>query len=127
MEQHFIQARLLELGVNIITSRAVSEVRADSIAMACAFTGRRSERPADAVVMVTARLPNERLTRELNERRGDWASAGVISARAIGDGLAPSTIAAAVYAGRRYAEEFEAQDIGDALPFRREITGLAPL
>ena len=32
MEQHFIQARLLEMGVNIITSRAVSEVRADSIA-----------------------------------------------------------------------------------------------
>jgi dimethylamine/trimethylamine dehydrogenase len=127
MEQHFIQARLLELGVSIVTNRAVSEVRADSIVMACAFTGRMSELPADAIVMVTARLPNERLTRELTERRGDWAPAGVISVKAIGDALAPSTIAAAVYAGRRYAEEFDAPAIGDALPFRREVTGLAPL
>ncbi len=126
MEQHFIQGRLLEMGVAIVTGRAVSEVRRDSLVSVCAYTGRPSEMAADALVMVTARLPNKSLTKELAGRRGDWAAAGLISATAIGDALAPSTIAAAVYAGRRFAEEFEAPPIGDAVPFRREVTGLAP-
>src|SRR5262249_48734286 len=39
MEQHFIQGRLLEMGVTIVTSRAVSEVRKDSLQTVCAFTG----------------------------------------------------------------------------------------
>ena len=32
----------------------------------------------------------------------------------------------AVYGGRRYAEEMDAPAIGDAPPFRREITELLP-
>jgi dimethylamine/trimethylamine dehydrogenase len=127
MEQHFIQKRLLEMGVVIVTNRAVSEVRRDSVATACVFTGGPMELAADAVVLVTARLPNEGLLLDLTARRGDWESAGLHSVVAIGDGRAPATIAAAVYAGRRYAEEFEAPAIGDAVPFKREITGLTPL
>jgi dimethylamine/trimethylamine dehydrogenase len=127
MEQHFIQGRLLEIGVTIVTGRAVAEVRKASLITACAFTGRLSEIAADALVMVTARLPNESLTKALLARRGEWDGAGLVSLKAIGDAWAPSTIAAAVYAGRRYAEEFEAPPIGDALPFKREMTGLAPL
>ena len=46
----------------------------------------------------------------------------------IGDALAPATIAHAVYAGRRYAEELDGpHDTGDAVPFKREITELLPL
>jgi dimethylamine/trimethylamine dehydrogenase len=127
MEQHFIQKRLLEMGVVIVTNRAISEVRRDSVATACVFTGGAMELAADAVVLVTARLPNEGLLLDLTARRGDWESAGLHSVVAIGDGRAPATIAAAVYAGRRYAEEFEAPAIGDSVPFKREITGLAPL
>ena len=43
----------------------------------------------------------------------------------IGDCEAPAIIAAATYAGHRYARELDMPDIGDALPFRREITELA--
>ena len=43
----------------------------------------------------------------------------------IGDANAPGPIAWATYAGHRYARELDEQDIGDALPFRREITDLA--
>ena len=127
IEQHFIQKRLLEMGVVIVTNRAVTEVRRDSVAAACVFTGRAIDLAADAVVLVTARLPDEALLLDLAARRGEWAPAGLRSAIAIGDARAPATIAAAVYAGRRYAEEFEAPSIGDAVPFKREITGLAPL
>ncbi len=45
-------------------------------------------------------------------------------------GVSPSTISApiawATYAGHRYAEELDAPDIGDKVPFRREVVGLAP-
>ena len=102
-------------------------MRKKFLVTACAFTGRLGEMAADALVMVTARLPNESLTRALLARQGEWAGAGLVSMKAIGDAWAPSTIAAAVYAGRRYAEEFEAPPIGDALPFKREVTGLTPL
>jgi dimethylamine/trimethylamine dehydrogenase len=43
----------------------------------------------------------------------------------IGDACAPGPIAYAVYAGHRYARELDAPDIGDAVPFKRELTGLA--
>jgi dimethylamine/trimethylamine dehydrogenase len=126
MEQFFIQKRLLELGVTIRVSQAITEVRADSLATACVFTGRSGDLPVDAIVLVTARLPNEALAIALKARSEEWESAGLQSTTSIGDSLAPATIAAAVYAGRRYAEEFEAAPLGDAVPFKREITGLAP-
>jgi dimethylamine/trimethylamine dehydrogenase len=47
--------------------------------------------------------------------------------RCAGDAWAPSTIAAAVWAGRRYAEEFDLEAAAlDATSVRREYTALAP-
>ena len=62
-------------------------------------------------------------------RRGaaDWPDAGIESVTTIGDALAPATIAHAVYAGRRYAEELDGPPVtGDEVPFKREITELFP-
>jgi dimethylamine/trimethylamine dehydrogenase len=54
-------------------------------------------------------------------------AAGIDSVTTIGDALAPATIAHAVYAGRRYAEELDAEPLPEGtLPFRREIAELAP-
>ena len=39
---------------------------------------------------------------------------------------APGIIAAAVFSGRRYAEELEEPRDEDALPFRREVAALSP-
>jgi dimethylamine/trimethylamine dehydrogenase len=80
--------------------------------------------PADAVVMVTSRTPNDALYHDLRAR--DWQGAGILSLKLIGDAAAPGPIAWATYAGRRYAEELDAPDIGDALPFRRELAELLP-
>ncbi|MCH9012667.1 MAG: hypothetical protein IIA68_06365, partial [Proteobacteria bacterium] len=49
------------------------------------------------------------------------AEAGIRSVAAIGDALAPGSIAAAVYAGHRAARELDAPPIGDAVPFEREL------
>lgn len=123
MEQHRIQARLIELGVGIVTSRAVTGTVAGAVETECTFTGRTGEIPCDAVVLVTARLPDETIYRELLDRRAEWEEAGLKSVKAVGDCWSPGTIAAAVWEGRRYAEELDT--VPDEDGFRREVTGLA--
>jgi dimethylamine/trimethylamine dehydrogenase len=49
------------------------------------------------------------LCQDLLARQADWKDAGVEAVDCIGDCLAPGLIAHAVYAGHRYAREFEAQ------------------
>jgi dimethylamine/trimethylamine dehydrogenase len=125
MEQHRIQRRLLELNVEIVASHAVVSVAADAVRLSCVFTGRERELPTGAAVFVTARLPRDAIYRELLDDRDRWAAARLQSVKAVGDCLAPGTIAAAVWEGRRYAEELEQpDDRGDTVPFRREVTGL---
>ena len=63
---------------------------------------------ASAIVMVTARLPEDRLYRALEAMPDRLAYAGVKSVTRIGDCLAPGAIFHAVYAGHRYAREFDA-------------------
>ncbi len=128
LEQAAIQTRLLELGVEIRPHRVLealgSDVGAGAAELACVYTGRKESLACDAAVLVTARLPEDRLYRDLKAREADWAAAGIASVVAIGDARAPGTIAMAVYAGRRTAEEFDAPEIGDAVPFKRELTEL---
>ena len=128
MEQHFIQARLLEKGVKVHPFANLDAVGDSGITASCAFTGRTREVEADAVVLVTSRASEDRLARDLEAWAADWSDAGLESVVTIGDALAPATIAHAVYAGRRYAEELDGPaETGDEVPFKREIVELAPL
>jgi dimethylamine/trimethylamine dehydrogenase len=74
--------------------------------------------------MVTSRTPEDALFHAIKAQ--DWQAAGIASLKLIGDAAAPGPIAWATYAGRRYAEELDQPDIGDALSFRREIAALMP-
>lgn len=125
LEQGAIHRRLAELGVEIVLNRVVTRVTAGGVATACAYTGAERAFAADAVVLVTSRLQNEGLWSELKERRSEWADNGIRSIKVIGDAEAPGPIAWATYAGHRFARELDGPDIGDALPFRREVTALA--
>ena len=127
LEQGFVQKRVLELGVAIRTHHSVTAMQAGAATLSCVFTGRTRELPADSLVLVTARLPNEQLYLDLKAREADWADAGIQSVKVIGDACAPGPIAYAVYAGHRYARELDAPDIGDAVPFKRELTELAEI
>ena len=126
LEQAFIQGKLIELGVDIHVTRAVSAVAGDHVTLQCTYSGRESRIEADAVVLVTARTGNDGIWTDLRARDNDWADAGIKSVRLIGDAEAPAPIAWATYAGRRFAEELDAPERDpDALPFRREIAELA--
>ena len=124
LEQGTIQARLLNLGVDVRVTRGVAAVKAGAVTVTCTYTGRSEDIACEAVVMVTARLPDDQLYLGLKEREATWADHGIVSVKVIGDANAPAAIAWATYAGHRYAEELEAPSIGDALPFRREVAGL---
>jgi dimethylamine/trimethylamine dehydrogenase len=118
MELTKIRRRVIEAGVTVHTDRSVVSV-AGAVRTACVFTGSERDHAADSVVLVTARTPVDDLSRQLLARQPEWTH--LRSVRAIGDAFAPSTIAAAVWAGREYAETLDAV----AQPFRREITDLA--
>ena len=125
MEQERIQRRLLELGVTLMTSRTLVGADAGVARTACVYTSEVSEADCDALVLVTARLPEDGLFAALPGQADAWADAGLSSVRAVGDAWVPGTIAAAVWSGRRYAEDLDAPDRGDDVPFLREVVRLA--
>ena len=120
LDQPFIHRRLVESGVTIRLNSLLAGQTPDSVDLACAYTGAPEALDCAALVLVTSRLPNEAVYLDLKAREADWADAGIASVEAIGDGLAPSTIAAAVFAGHRYAREFGEVVDPDVVPFKRE-------
>ena len=125
LEQHTIHRRLAEMGVEIVLNRGVVEIAKGHVVSNCTYTDQERNFDCDAVVMVASKQENNEVYRDLKAREDDWADAGIRSVRIIGDAEAPGPIAWATYAGHRYARELDEEEIGDALPFRREITELA--
>ena len=126
LEQHEIHKRLVEMGVTIELNRGVTSIGRDSVETNCIFTDRRRQIDCDGVLLVTSKTENNDVYLNLKSQEQNWADAGIKSITVIGDADAPGPIAWATYAGHRYARELDGEDIGDALPFRREITELAP-
>jgi dimethylamine/trimethylamine dehydrogenase len=124
MEQHRIQRRLLDLGVAVVASRTVLSASDGLVRTACVYTEREQELECDALVLVTSRLPEDGLAAKLEAALAGHSGPVV---RLIGDAWSPGTIAAAVWDGRRYAEELdEPASADDEPPFLREVIALAP-
>ncbi len=115
-----IQKRLYALGVKQVTSHNITSAGAGSVRLEHVWSGVESELACDAVVSVTARVPNDVLFAELEARQSEWAGAGVKTVQCIGDALAPGLIAHAVYAGHRYAQLLDGGPVKD-VPFRRHL------
>ena len=96
----------------------MQSVAAGHVTLGCVFTGRTRELEASSVVLVTARNVRDQLFQSSVEKINNLAR--------IGDCFSPGTIAAAVHAGRKFAEEFGSPlpDFLD-LPYRREVIGLS--
>jgi dimethylamine/trimethylamine dehydrogenase len=124
LEQAAIHTRLLAVGVDIVLNRALTSIEQGRITSAGVYSGKTSSMTADAVVMVASRRANDDIWQQLSEREPEWQAQGIKSIKVIGDAQSPAPIAWATYAGHRYARELDTPDIGDALPFRREIAQL---
>ena len=125
LEQGAIHRRLVTVGVKIVLNTGVVRLRGDGVETNCVYTDQRGTFGCDAVVMVASRQSNDTIYHALLARQTDWADAGIVSVKVIGDAQAPGPIAWATYAGHRYARELDMPDPGDALTFRREVTALA--
>ena len=106
--------------MSLVLSHRLVGSGSDGVRIACSYTDRESVLRTDALVLVTARLPEDALVGEIEARGGGPR------VRAIGDALAPGTIAAAVWDGHRYAQELDdpAAADPDRIPLRREIVAL---
>ena len=120
LEQGKIQARLLELGVEIQVSQQLVEVKAGRAIVANVYSDSlQQEIEFDTLVTITARLPEDELYRRLQQYREHFKTL-----RAIGDCHAPGSVAAAVYDGHSAARHLESgKDIYAPL-FNRELPAL---
>ena len=122
MEQHKIEERLLSLGVTLVCKRTLVSVQSDYVVTRCNLTGKELSLPAASLVLVTARFPANELYFGVVGADEEHLEALPFGLSRIGDCLAPSTIAAAVYDGHRYARELDNPPEPDGVPFRREYT-----
>jgi dimethylamine/trimethylamine dehydrogenase len=118
-EQVRTQSRLLNMGIKILTGKAVDGFDGDNVKITCVFTEKSFQQPAAALVIVTARQPNDELYWQLCSNKDALAQSGIKSIDRIGDCRAPGIIAAAVHAGHRAARELDAPAAGD-VSFKRE-------
>lgn len=121
LELHFINKRLRDLGVKIVTAHDVTAFDGRQVEIACGFTGKSSAIVARSVVTVTARLPHESLYLALMEDQAALKTAGIRSVTRIGDCLAPGFIAHAVYAGHKYARDLDEPAQEGEVTFRRTL------
>jgi dimethylamine/trimethylamine dehydrogenase len=106
-EQAFVQDRLMGLGVTILPQQMLAGQGAGFAQIACATNGKGREISCNSLILVTGRLPVEDLWHVLEGRP---------NVARVGDCLAPSSIADAVYSAHRFARLLGEQD----LPPRRE-------
>ena len=118
-EQYQVQKHLLELGVRIETAHSLLAYDGREVTICCTHTGRQQSIEANALIMVTARSPRDELYQSLKQRMEGEAQTPFRSLRRIGDCEAPAIIAAAVYAGHRYARELDTEPDPD-VPLRLE-------
>ena len=74
----------------------------------------------DSVVLVTGRVSQDSLYRELKARKDEWAKNGIDNVFVIGDAEAPRIIADATFDGHRLAREIEDPDPQHQKPYKRE-------
>ena len=124
LEQHKIQSRLIALDVNIVANKILKQVATDKATLQCTYGGADVERQVDRVILVTSRLPDTTLYDELSTLNDKAQSLQTL--KSIGDCFAPSTIAAAVYQGHKFARDFDKASSMDAYAdaYEREFVSI---
>ena len=119
LEQHRIQARLIEMGADIRCNQRLLSVEDGGATLACTFTGRETQIAASSALLVTERHRETALYDALQAHDLDTLNL-------IGDAAQPALIADAVFSGHLAARTFERpKEDADQDWFRREITDLS--
>ncbi len=102
------QSKLLSMGVDLVVGHNLTAFDGHHASLACTYSGREKSIAAAALVMVTARTPDDALFQALSGKIAEGVENAPGSLRRIGDCEAPAIIAAAVFSGHRYARELDA-------------------
>lgn len=121
-ERARVQGRLLDLGVELITAHELQDASSGDVTVACSYSGRTRSVEVDSLVVVGQREANDGLYQELRKQVEIGARGIPLSLKRIGDCDAPAIIAAAVYAGHRYAQELDTDaDRGPPVKYDRVL------
>jgi dimethylamine/trimethylamine dehydrogenase len=123
-EAPFVRQRLADLGVETAVGTELVAVGTGDCVLRT--YGRERTVRAEGVVLVTARVSNDRLRRELESDPEALQAAGVEALFAIGDCVAPRLIADCVFDGHRLAREIDSSDPRRPLPYLRERRLVSP-
>lgn len=116
-ERWRIRTHMLSLGIKIETAQTLTGFDGREAMLECAYSGAEKTLSASNIVMVTARSPNDALYHAVKAEAGKEALP--FNLTRIGDCDAPGIIAAAVYAGHRYAQELDAS-VDIDMPMRHD-------
>ncbi len=104
-ERWTVRSHLMKLGIGLELAQSLIRFDGQTATLACEFTEEERALPVASVVMVTQRAPRDALYHDLLATVGGDRGQLPFTLRRIGDCEAPAIIAAAVYAGHRYARE----------------------
>ncbi|WP_397541918.1 oxidoreductase [Roseovarius salis] len=127
-ERWTIRTHLMKLGIGLELAHGLKQFDGQEATLACEFTGAERTVRVASVVMVTQRRPNDTLYHELLAGADGDAGTLPFTLRRIGDCEAPALVAAAVYAGHRYARELDTDvDRDEPMPHDRvDVAGVTP-
>ena len=124
-ERWKVRTHLMRLGIDIILAHELTHFDSYEAALACIFTGEKKILPCTDLVMVTQRRPNDALYHECLSLMDAQVEKPTRTLIRIGDCEAPAIIAAATYAGHKFARELEEPiDLDEPLKHDRIDVGL---
>jgi dimethylamine/trimethylamine dehydrogenase len=119
LEGRPVRQRLHDLGVVVHRGVVVDRITEGGVELEGEF-GARSQLEVDGVVLITQRVSDDALYRELAVDPAALAAAGIEGLFRIGDCVAPRLIADAIFDGHRLAREIDSDDPSQPLPYLRE-------
>ncbi len=107
-ERWRVRSHLMKLGVETVVAHSLSSFDGKTALLNCTYSGVQTPRAVASVVMVTQRRPNDALYHDLLATVDGQIEKLPFTLKRIGDCEAPAIIAAATYAGHKYARELDA-------------------
>jgi len=123
-ERWRIRTQMMQKGIEIVTAHTLTAFDGSCATLSCSYTGAIKTLAVTAAVLATQRVQNDELYHAILATVDGDASKLPFTLTRIGDCEAPSIVAAAVYAGHRFATELDAgQDVDHPLRHDRADVG----
>lgn len=111
---------LRDAGIEMLASATLKKIQETHCIIKSRGAADR-EIEADTVVLVTTRVSNDSLYREIKARSAEFPDLGITGVFAIGDCVAPRMIGDAIFDGHRLGREIDSENPRWPLPLRRDV------